>query len=201
MKNIGALQRSNWASRPLCSRYRAVVLTAQEVELDKAGMSGVQTVWWALGDLDGGQLEILGYWRQSSLDPLTWSVIAFDLMVRGVERVQLALISDDRGAIKWLGEFVGGGNALPHPEESAEVPDVSPRLERCIARSVAASRRLRVALARAARRQNVVEHEPSASAFLDRELQRLDRQLWSYPHDALPRPQRSRTAVPARAAG
>jgi hypothetical protein len=191
MKNIGALQTANWASRPLCARYLTVILAAQEVALETTGKPSAQTVWWALGDLDEGRFEILGYWQQSPLNSLTWSTIAFDLKVRGVERVRLALVSDHRGANKWLGEFLAGGNAPPRPEETAEVPDLSPRLQRCVARSVATSRRLSKALGHAARRLNSVRPETSVSAFLDRELQRLDRKLWSCPQHASPRLQRS----------
>jgi len=162
-----------------------------------AETADARTFWWALGDHDFGEREILGCWRQSSLDRAPWLDIACDLEARGVERVRVAFVSNEKDATQWLNGFLSAGSATSHAGVAESAPDLSPRLQRGLASSVAASRSMRMALARVFRRQRL-ENEASSFALLDRELQRLDRMLWSRPDGASLRSPQSRRSVPTQ---
>lgn len=84
---IPAPTRQNF---PLCRSYLLVHFDALRIGIeDDAATASDRTMWWALGALAGGQIEVLGVWPNAISPVQTWPAVFEDLLVRGVEKIQI----------------------------------------------------------------------------------------------------------------
>jgi hypothetical protein len=173
----GTWHRRDWRSRPLCTNYLAVHLAEQATAAGGPGETAV-TIQWALGVLNDGQCEVLGWWLDPAGNAVDWSTVRADLSARGLERVRVLLASAhlcDRDSAS------GSGDCRPvaiplGPSESIE--SLPARLKRHVARASGVARGVEAALSRAIAGQGTFECAEAAGSFVDEELQRMDRRLW-----------------------
>lgn len=195
-----ALLRS-WATRPLCSTYAALALMAQPMMFRSTGRPHQLTLRWALGSLDDGVCEVLGYWRQHVGEPVTYSRVRADLKLRGVNivRCELAQAPYELDQPKVGALVIGRRQSFtPVVEITSDAPV---RLQLRIKNTIELARRLHSKLAGA-----VLRHEPfacsaAAEEFAGLELQRLDKQLWACLDARPPRSSRRSTLPRAQISG
>jgi hypothetical protein len=89
---------ARWANRPLCTRYLVVNFGFQTAALSDGGEFRTLSFFWALGTLNDGEREILGWWQASETDPLRWSAISTDLTARGVQHIRV--LADSSGELR-----------------------------------------------------------------------------------------------------
>jgi len=166
-------QTATWATRPLCTRYLVVVFGLQPTTLSVGNGSQALSFYWALGTLDDGDTEILGWWQAGDSEPFEWSTISNDLTARGVKHVRI--FADSSGALDGAGadgtEFDGGFGS--HSLSGAQ--------QRRVAAAGAQMRHVQAALERAVLRHGAFANAEAAAALVDSQLQRLDRAFWSPP--------------------
>ena len=168
-----------WATRPLCSTYAVLALMAHRLMLRGGDRPHQLALRWALGSLDDGVCEILGYWRQHVGETVTWSHIREDLKFRGVNTVRCELAQwpyelDQPG----VGVVVIGREQSSRPvvENTSDTPV---RLQPRITSTIEVASRLHSTLASAVRRHEPFACSAAAEEFAGQELQRLDKQLWA----------------------
>lgn len=167
----------DWWSRPLCANYLAVHLTEQSTVAGGLGKAEVVTIQWALGVVNDGQCEVLGWWSHPSDSAIDWSTIAADLSARGVERVRVLL-----GSPQIYNRDTAEGSAVCRSaasavQPSASIEDLPARLHRHVVCASDIARGAQVALSRAIARRGVFACAKAATSFVDEELQRMDRRL------------------------
>jgi hypothetical protein len=167
---------SDWSDRPLCRRYAAVVVDRMVVGRP-AGQTDGSVFGWALGTLNDGQAEVLGWWQPSESRSDEWPAVSARLAARGVEHI--GVVVDDSGIVTGHDAF-GLPQVLVHAR-SADAgtagSTLPPRVRRHVARARTTGKRVQTALSLAVRRGWDGEGEIAAAAFLDDALQRIDRQL------------------------
>jgi hypothetical protein len=174
----GTRRRPDWRSRPLCANYLAVHLTGQSTVVDGLGKVEVVTFRWALGVVNEGQCEILGWWLHPADDALDWSTVGVDLSARGVERVRVLVAS---ARLCNRDSTLGSGDDRPVASPlrpSASIESLPARLQRHVRRASDAARSVEAALSRAIARHGAFACAKAAGSFVDEELQRMDRRLW-----------------------
>lgn len=80
----------SWREHLLCRRYAAVHLSSVGVEALDGGTSSESIVVWAVGLTEGYQSEVLGAWMADASS--RWGPVLDDLVLRGVERIGLAVV-------------------------------------------------------------------------------------------------------------
>lgn len=168
----------DWRSRPLCASYLAVHLTEQSTVAGGLGKAEVVTIPWALGVLNDGQCEVLGWWLDPADNAVDWSTVGADLSARGVERVRVLLASahlGNRDSVSGSGDCRPVANAL---RPSASIVGLPARLQRHVRRASEVAGGMQAALSRAIARRGVFACAKAAGSFVDEELQRMDRWLW-----------------------
>lgn len=105
---------------PLCREYSLVLFA----DLWKSGNRGRchrdPCLRWGLGVLSDGQQEFLGVWEASGAGGADWHAIAFDLKVRGVEKIRFAVGTDPTGIANAMRETYPEVAVLPAPERFPE---------------------------------------------------------------------------------
>lgn len=189
--STAGIGRAQWATRPLCTRYLVVSFGAQPATLLVGNGFQPLSFHWALGTLDDGQAEILGWWQANLSEPCEWSAISNDLTDRGVRRIRV--LTDFSGALGSPGDYETefGGGFGSHTLSAAQ--------QRRVAATGAQMRRVQAALSRAVLRHGAFADAESAAALVDRELQRLDRAFWSQPDVAARTLSRARMPLPVAA--
>ena len=186
-------QTTGWATRPLCTRYLVVSFGLQAIALSDGNEVRNHALCWALGTLDNGEAEILGWWQDGPTESIGWSAITTDLIARGVKRIRM--LADSSGPpgspSKAVESGFGGGASRTHSISAAQ--------QRRVAVASARMRRVQASLSRAVLRHGAFADAESAAAFVDSELQRLDRGFWSQPEVAARRSSRARVPLQAQA--
>jgi Transposase, Mutator family len=184
-------------SRPLCANYLAVHLTEQSTIADGLGGSETVTIQWALGVLNDGQSEVLGWWMDPADNAVDWSTIRADLSARGVERVRILPAS----------AHLCNRESAPRSEDcrpvtgplrpSASIDSLPARLRRHVEHASGLAGGFKAALSRAIARRGTFECAQAACSFVDEELQRMDRRLWPSRTVVRSRAGRSKQSAPA----
>ncbi len=81
---------NSWREHLLCRRYAAVHLSCVGVEALDGGTSSESIVVWAVGLTEGYQSEVLGAGMADASS--RWGPVLDDLVLRGVERIGLAVV-------------------------------------------------------------------------------------------------------------
>lgn len=178
MNTYGTRRWPDWRSRPLCANYLAVHLTEQSTAIGGLGKAEVATFQWALGVLNDGQCEILGWWSDPVDDAADWSTVGADLSARGVERVRV-LVASARLSNHASALGSGDGRPVESPlRPSASIESLPARLQRHVRRASDAARGVEAALSRAIARHGAFACAKAAGSFVDEELKCMDRRLW-----------------------
>lgn len=188
----------DWRSRPLCANYLSVHLTEQSTIAGSPGKAEVLTVQWALGAVNDGQCEVLGWWSHASDSAIDWSTIAADLRARGVERVRVLLASPQIYECNAAEESKVCGPVASPLRPSASIEDLPARMHRHVVRASDIARGVQVALSRALASRRVFACAKAATSFVNEELQRMDRRLWSDSAVVRSRVGQSHKPAPAR---
>ena len=107
---------------PLCREY-SLVLFADLWESGNQGRCHCgPCLRWGLGVLSDGQQEFLGVWKASGAAGADWHAIAFDLKLRGVEKIRSAAGTDRTGIANAMRETYPEAALLPAPESFSERP-------------------------------------------------------------------------------
>lgn len=183
-------------ARPLCYRYEL----ARFFDVNAAVLSVVGAVqWnWGFGIFAEGEFEVLGAWPKPAFTPRQ---ITDDLAERGVDRIKTICCED---AHRWPERFADlvpiGAPIGPHALRidsyvcPAAIPThFSGRKRRVLLAATTAAGRLNVGLARALCRRAPFTSKETASTFIARWLERVDRSLKD------PSPAIHRTRAPLRA--
>jgi len=168
----------DWRSRPLCANYLAVHLTEQSTVAGGLGKSDAVTIQWALGVLNDGQCEVLGWWLDPADNAVDWSTVRADLSARGVKRLRVLLAS---AHLYNRDSAPGSGDCRPVAgplRPSASIDSLPARLRRYVAHASSVAGGFKAALSRAIARRGAFECAQAACSFVDEELQRMDRRLW-----------------------
>lgn len=178
MSTAGFRRMAGWSGRPLCSMYfivtvgRAVHAPAAQCEVNGWAFQ------WALGSLGDGQHEVLGCWRRVGPTPLDWSIVRADLALRGVTRIHSVRSASGTGDSGESAQTLNCDRALG---VSTRAIAGSLRMQCLSAQADAVAHRTQRALSRSLARHCAFRSEDDAAAFVDHELQRLDRGLWLRP--------------------
>jgi transposase-like protein len=78
-----------WREHLLCRRYAAVHLRSVSFEAFDGRASSEPIIAWAIGFAEDGESEVLGAWEAG--EPSQWGLALDDLVLRGVERIGLAV--------------------------------------------------------------------------------------------------------------
>jgi len=193
MSRAGTGHMAQWASRPLCAEYFFVSFGWQTAALSVGSDVRNLSFCWALGTLDDGQAEILGWWFGSQTGLDEWSTISTDLTARGVKRIRV--LAAPTGA---LINQVRADSPCIHGDASSSHP-LSEARKRRIADASAQMCLVRDSLSRAFSRHSALADADSIATLVDRELQHLDHRLWSHPDVAVQRSSRVSDPMLARA--
>jgi transposase-like protein len=79
-----------WRKHLLCRRYGAVHLSSVSFPTPEGGASSEPIVAWAIGFAEDYESEVLGAWAAGASSP--WGSALDDLALRGVERIELAVV-------------------------------------------------------------------------------------------------------------
>lgn len=79
---------------PLCSTYLSVHFEALPVHERRPGSTHGVSVYWGLGALADGQLDILGVWLAPGEGDMLWRTVFGDLKVRGLETMRFVTGTD-----------------------------------------------------------------------------------------------------------
>ena len=170
----GTRHAAQWTRRPLCVTYDVVAFGVEDAKLSIGRGVSSLSFCWALGALGDGQVEILGWWAVTQGESVNWSTIGAELATRGVEKVHFLVDpAGVQGGVGRLGCGIGGSAFAPR----------GPRIRtstRQLRLADAHMRWLRIhrSLSRALLRRGSFDDIKAAAAFVDAELQRLDRRLW-----------------------
>jgi len=89
MVNINRSADRGWDRMPLCRNYALALFSDLCVNVRHQGAIGRWRFKWAMGTLADGQHDILGLWHGPAAEGTNWQLVADDLNVRGVEKIQL----------------------------------------------------------------------------------------------------------------
>jgi len=97
MVNINRSADRAWDRMPLCRNYALALFSDLCVNVRHQGAVGRWRFNWAMGMLADGQHDLLGLWHGPAADGTNWQLIADDLNVRGVEKIQLVAFMASTG--------------------------------------------------------------------------------------------------------
>ena len=76
------------ATLPVCARYEVAAFLLLSLSNKLAGSPGAKHVWFGVGGLEGGQLDVLGCWAASKEAHHTWRRVWADLAERGLDTIR-----------------------------------------------------------------------------------------------------------------
>jgi hypothetical protein len=192
MVNINRSADRVWDRMPLCRNYALALFSELCVNARDQGVVGRWRFNWAMGMLADGQHDILGLWHGPADDGTNWQLVADDLNVRGVEKIQLVAFMAS----------TGGESGMRDPSSSSMVPSIdrflhlrgrvsaghipgeldplramAPRFPRFVRSAESDVKHLTHRLSRAANRKGCFPCLRSASSFLTEMLTRAERSL------------------------
>ncbi|MCE4555457.1 transposase [Roseateles cellulosilyticus] len=173
------MDSSRWFRRPLCCRYLAVRFDRLRLPMVRGGLVADADWHWAVGFITDGQFEVLGAWRNESVE--TPQRVAQDLRDRGIERIKA--LAGDAPLVAAIEGFRSKA-CRQSMTELAESGVFGPRMLRAIRWTDAAAQRVQCRVQRAARSCGPLADDDAAADFIAQAFQRADRDLL---HDRLDR--------------